>query len=68
MTIKLNKNLVKGILYLTKIFPENKVLIMCKGYGDDHEFYTQLSWNEDSDLDFVTDNQYYDFELWTGKK
>lgn len=68
MTIKLNKNLVKGVLYLTQIFPESIVLIMCKGYGDDHEFYTQLSWKEDSDLDFATDNQYYDFELWTGKK
>lgn len=65
MTVKLDKNLVKGVLFLAQIFPENKVLVMCKGYGDDHELYTQLSWDEDNNLDFATDNQYYDFELWT---
>ena len=65
MTIKLNRNIVRTVLFLTHIFPENLVLIMCKGYGDDHELYTQLCWDEDNDLDFKNDKQYYDFELWT---
>lgn len=64
MEIKINKYCVRFLLYILRLLPENKILVVCKGYGEDYELFTQLNWEEDNDLDFVSDNQYCDFQLW----
>lgn len=64
MEININKYIVKPLLYLSQFFPENKFLVVCKGYGEDYELFTQLNWQEDSELDFVKDTQYCDYQLW----
>lgn len=64
MKISLNKNIVKFFLYVSQFLPENKFLVVCKGYGEDNELFTQLNWQEDSELDFVNDIQYSNYQLW----
>lgn len=64
MEIKINKYCVRFLLYLSYFLPQNKVLMVCKGYGEDYELFTQLNWEEDNELDFVNDKQYEDFQLW----
>jgi hypothetical protein len=67
MEIKINKYFVRLLLYLSNFLPQNMVLVVCKGYGEDYELFTQLNWEEDNELDFVGDNNYKDFQLWISK-
>ena len=64
MKINISKYFVSFFLFLSKSFPEDKFLVVCKGYGDDYELFTGLHWEEDKDLDFIQDEQYSDFQLW----
>ena len=48
--IKLSQKIVKPILWLTNFFSDNIVVVVCKGYGDDWDYYTGLYWDEDKDL------------------
>jgi hypothetical protein len=40
------------------------MLLVCKGYGEDYELFTELYWDEDKELDFNNDTQYQDFRIW----
>jgi len=64
MEINVNRILVKPILFLIKMISCQKIILVCKGYGEDYELYTELSWEEDSELDFKNDTQYQDFRIW----
>lgn len=64
MKINISKYFVSFFLFLSKSLPEDKFLVVCKGYGDDYELFTGLHWEEDKDLDFIQDEQYSDFQLW----
>ena len=64
MTIRVNRFLVNPILYLSHFLPSKIILIVCKGYGDDNEYFTELYWREDKGIDFSSDSQYYDFQIW----
>jgi hypothetical protein len=64
MEININKNIVKYLLYVSQFLPENKFLVVCKGYGEDYDLFTQLNWQEDNELDFVNDTQYSNYQLW----
>lgn len=64
MKINISKYLVSFFIFLSKSFPEDKFLVVCKGYGYDYELFTGLHWEEDKDLDFIHDKQYSDFQLW----
>lgn len=61
--IYIPKILIKVILWFTQFFNDNKLVLVCKGYGDDWDYYTGLYWNEDKNADF---NGYEDFQLWVG--
>ena len=64
MEISINKFVVRFLLFLSQFFPENKFLVVCKGYGEDYELFTQLNWDEDKEFDFIKDTQYCNYQLW----
>ncbi len=64
MEIKVSRILAKPILFLLKILGCQKILLVCKGYGEDYELFTELCWEEDKELDFKNDTQYQDFRIW----
>lgn len=44
--------------------PFNRLLVMCKGYNNDYENYTELVWHDDKDLDFFNQETYPQFQIW----
>ena len=61
---KVNRSFAKPIIFLFKIFGCQKILLVCKGYGEDYELFTELCWEEDKELDFKNSTQYQDFRIW----
>lgn len=63
MMIKIPTNplIIKILLFLTWFFYDKHAVLVCKGYGDDWDYYTGLYWQEDKDLGFY---DYDDFQLW----
>jgi len=43
----------------------NHLKVMCLGYGEDFEQFTELVWEDDRDLDFYDKESYPEFQLWT---
>ncbi len=43
-------------------------LVMCRGYGDDDENFTELVWDDDFELDFRDSISYPEFQLWIRRK
>jgi hypothetical protein len=44
--------------------PFNQAIVVCKGYNEDYENYTELVWEDDKDLDFYDKETYPQFQLW----
>ena len=61
MEISLTPFFAKLIL---RINPFRKILVMCKGYSEDYENFTELVWRDDKDLDFYDSETYPEFQLW----
>lgn len=61
MGIRLSPFLAKMILRLN---PFNRVLVVCKGYSEDYENFTELVWRDDKDLEFYDRETYPEFQLW----
>lgn len=61
MEIRLLPFLAKLILRLN---PFRRVLVMCKGYNEDFENFTELVWEDDKQLDFYDREDYPEFQLW----
>ena len=61
MEIKLLPFLAKIIL---RFNPFNRFKVMCLGYGEDFENFTELVWQDDKDLDFFDQETYPQFQLW----
>ncbi len=40
------------------------ITVMCRGYNEDIEEFTELVWPEDADLDFDDQLSYPEFQLW----
>lgn len=47
-----------------RINPFRRVLVMCKGYSEDYENFTELVWEDDKFLDFYDRETYPKFQLW----
>lgn len=60
-TIKIPPFSVKFFLKLSSFFNDNNFVVVCKGYGEDWEYYTGLYWSEDKDLEL---SWYEDFQIW----
>lgn len=61
MEITIGPFIAKFILWLD---PFRRLLVMCKGYGEDYENFTELVWKDDKDLDFFDRETYPQFQLW----
>ncbi|RQV95877.1 hypothetical protein EH220_05955 [bacterium] len=44
--------------------PPDWVLVMCRGYNEDDENFTELDPRDDKDLDFFNEYDYPEFQLW----
>lgn len=63
MAIQLHPILAKFILRFNAF---KKVLVVCKGYNEDAENFTELVWEDDKYLDFLDKASYPEFQLWIG--
>ncbi len=61
MEITLTPFLAKIILRFNLL---NRFKVMCLGYGEDFEQFTELVWRDDRDLDFYNRESYPKLQLW----
>ena len=61
MAIKLSPFFAKIIL---RFNPFNRLKIMCRGYSEDLENFTELVWEDDKYLDFKDKKTYPQFQIW----
>lgn len=50
--------------FVLRINPLNRIMIMCLGYNEDFENFTELVWKDDQDLDFYDRESYPKFQIW----
>lgn len=62
MVIKLSPFWAKVIL---RFNPFHRLIVVCRGYNEDDENFTELVWEDDRDLDFYDRDWYPEFQLWT---
>lgn len=61
MEIQISPFFAKNIL---RFNPFNRGKVMCRGYSDDFENFTELVWEDDKNLDFTDNKSYSQFQLW----
>ena len=61
MEINISPFWAKIILRLNFV---DKLLVMCKGYNEDYDNFTELVWEDDKNLDFYDRESYSEFQLW----
>ncbi len=61
MEINLLPTFAKIILFIN---PFTRLKVMCRGYSEDLENFTELVWKDDRDLDFKDNITYPQFQLW----
>jgi len=61
MSINISPILAKIIL---RFNPFKKLLVVCKGYNEDYDNFTELVWEDDKDLDYYDKETYPQFQLW----
>ncbi len=64
MEINLSPFFAKFILRFIPYGLPCHVLVMCRGYSEDYENFTELVWEDDKDLDFYDKKTYPQFQLW----
>jgi hypothetical protein len=42
----------------------SRLIIVCRGYGEDDVNFTELVWDDDKDLDFYDRDTYEEFQIW----
>ncbi len=61
MAINFSPKLARIIL---RFNPFTRLKVMCRGYSEDLENFTELIWEDDKDLDFFDKETYPQFQLW----
>jgi len=61
MEINISPILAKIVL---RFNPFTRLRIMCRGYSEDLENFTELVWEDDKYLDFYDRESYPQFQLW----
>ncbi len=64
MAINLSPFLAKTILKLIPYQLSHRILVVCRGYSEDLDNFTELVWEDDKDLDFYNYETYPEFQLW----
>ena len=62
MAINLSPFWARLFLRLNYFAP--RVLVMCRGYSEDFDNFTELVWQDDKNLDFDDKETYPQFQLW----
>ncbi len=47
-----------------RLNPFNRIMVVCRGYSEDLENFTELVWEDDKYLDFYDTETYHEFQLW----
>lgn len=61
LQLPLTPFLAKALLRFNRC---DRFKVMCLGYGEDFEQFTELVWEDDKDLDFHDQDTYPKFQLW----
>lgn len=61
MEIIISPFLAKVIL---RFNPFARLKVMCRGYSEDLDNFTELVWQDDKNLDFYDKESYPQFQLW----
>ena len=61
MGFTINPIFAKIILRLN---PFNNIIVVCKGYNEDYDYFTELVWEDDKHLCFYDKETYPEFQLW----
>lgn len=61
MEITISPFLAKFILHFN---PLRRAMVVCRGYSEDMENFTELVWADDYHLDFGNQEDYPEFRLW----
>ena len=64
MAITLHPFLAKIILKIIPYRFSHRLMVVCRGYNEDYENFTELVWRDDKDLDFYDKKSYPEFQLW----
>ena len=64
MEINLNPSFAKIILWLIPYSLSHRIMVVCRGYSEDLENFTELVWEDDKDLNFNDQETYPQFQLW----
>jgi len=64
MVINLSPFFAKFVLRIIPYRLFHRVLVMCRGYSEDLENFTELVWEDDKDLEFYDRETYPQFQLW----
>lgn len=64
MEITIAPFFAKLILRLIPYRISHRVLVMCCGYSEDFENFTELVWKDDEYLDFYDRETYPEYQLW----
>jgi hypothetical protein len=51
--------------FILRFNPFGRLLVVCKGYNEDYENFTELVWQDDKNLDFYDRETYPEFQLWS---
>ena len=64
MEVRLSPFLAKTILRIIPYRLSHRFLVMCRGYNEDFDNFTELVWEDDKCLDFCNRETYPEFKLW----
>ncbi len=64
MGITISPFLAKIILRIIPYGLFVRILVMCRGYSEDLENFTELVWEDDKNLEFYDRETYPEFQLW----
>lgn len=62
MAIKVPPIIAKMLLMVSRW--TTLYIVVCRGYNDDDDNYTELVWEDDKELDFYDDVSYPEFQVW----
>ena len=62
MDIRLSSYFAKSLL---RLINNKHLIVVCKGYNEDYDNYTELVWADDRYLDFYDKDSYPEFRLWS---
>lgn len=64
MEMPLSPFFAKCILRIIPYRFSHRLLVVCRGYNEDFENFTELGWQDDKYLNFADRESYPQFQLW----